>query len=179
MCKANISSYLLLASAVLCLGVTGCHRRGLQQPSSQVASNSIAPNVASAVLKEIHVDQKCQILEGHGGSLRMDPVICHLESVHTTRHLEEIAKDGVTRGNVVTISEQEYLLQNVMAEPVIFVVEQLVPREWEVDSDPQPTEMIGSTALFRVNARPGEIVRLPVGERRVHPVTAPTSSTGN
>jgi hypothetical protein len=35
-----------------------------------------------------------------------------------------------------------------------------------VDSDPQPAEMEGSTAVFRVYAEPGEIVRLHVGVRR-------------
>jgi hypothetical protein len=104
----------------------------------------------------------------------MDPVICHLEYVHTSKHLEDTVKDGMTRNSVVTISEQEYLLQNVTAEPVIFVVEQHVAEGWQVDSDPQPTEMVGSTALFRVNAEPGQIVRLHVGERRADPVTAPT-----
>jgi hypothetical protein len=172
MSKVNISACLFLAGAVAFLGVAGCHRAGLQQ----VASNSVAPTVPSAALKEIHVDQKCQILEGHGESLRMDPVICHLEYVHTSKHLEETVRDGVTGSSVVTISEQEYLLQNVTAEPVIFVVEQLVPKEWEVDSDPQPTEMIGSTALFRVNAEAGQIVRLHVGERHAHPVTAAASN---
>lgn len=172
MCKANISSCLFLAAAVVFLGVAGCHRTG----SQQMASNSVAPTVPSAALKEIHVDEKCQILEGHGASLRMDPVICHLEYVHTSKHVEETISNGMTGSSVVTISEQEYLLQNVTAEPVIFVVEQAVAEGWQVDSDPQPTEMVGSTALFRINAEPGQIVRLHVGERHAHPVTA---STGN
>ena len=172
MCKVNISSCLFLAGAVVFLGIAGCHRTG----SQQMTSNSVASTVPGAALKEIHVDQKCQILEGHGGSLRMDPVICHLESVHFSSHVEETVKDGVTRSSLVTISEQEYLLQNVTVEPVIFVVEQLVPKGWEVNSDPQPTEIIGSTALFRVNAEPGQIVRLHVGERHANPVTAPTGN---
>ena len=108
----------------------------------------------------------------------MDPVICRLEFVHTSNHLEETVKDGVTRSSVVTISEQEYLLQNVTAQPVIFVVEQQVAEGWQVDSDPQPAGMIGSTALFRVNAEPGQIVRLHVGERHAHPIIAPTGLTG-
>lgn len=66
----------------------------------------------------------------------MNPAVCHFDYVHP------------------------YLLQNVTAEPVIFVVEQLVSEGWQVDSDPQPTEMVGATALFRVHAQPGETVRL-------------------
>jgi hypothetical protein len=163
MLRANISSCLLLASA-MSLGVTGCHRN-LQQPASQLAPR--------AALKEIHVNQKCQILEGHDdgvGSLRTDPAICHLDFVHTSQHFEKTAKDG---NNVVTISEWEYLLQNVTAEPVIFVVEQPVPEGWQVDSDPPPAAMAGSTALFRVNAQPGQIVRLHVGEQHAYPGIAP------
>jgi hypothetical protein len=166
MFKANISSRLFLVGSVMSLAVTGCHRSGLQQ----MASTSTAPAVPGAALKEIHVDQKCQILQGYGdGTLRTDSVICHLEYVHTSKHLEETVKDGVTRSNVVTVAEQEYLLQNVTTEPVIFVVEHAVPKEWQIDSDPKPTEMIGSTAVFRVNAQPGQIVRLHVGERRAYP----------
>lgn len=177
MFRSNISLRLFVASAAVSLGITGCHRVGLQP-----AANSVAPVVNSAALKEIHVDQKCQILEIHGDRVRnpqMDPAVCHFDYVHTSHHLEESVKDGTTRNNVVTISEQEYLLHNVTAEPVIFVVEQLVPEGWQVDSDPQPTKMVGSTALFRVNAQPGEIVRLHVGERQARPITLPTVSTNN
>ena len=175
MFRTNIYLGLFVASAVVLLAVTGCHRADLQP-----ASNSVAPAVNSAALKEIHVDQKCQILEIHGDRIRnpqTDPAVCHFDYVNTSRHLEESVKDGTTRNNVVTISEQEYLLHNVTAEPVIFVVEELVPEGWQVDSDPQPTKMVGSTALFRVNAQPGEIVRLHVGERQARPITLPTVST--
>jgi hypothetical protein len=66
----------------------------------------------------------------------------------------------------VEVDEQEYVLQNVTMKPVAFVVEQPVAKGWTVDSDPQPTEMQGATAIFRVHAEPGEIVRLHVGVRR-------------
>jgi hypothetical protein len=72
----------------------------------------------------------------------------------------------------ISISEQEYLLQDVTAGPVIFEVREFVPSQWQVDSDPQPVETVafsgknvGSAAVFRVNAQPGETVRLHVGLR--------------
>ena len=177
MLRSNISFRLFVASAVVVVAVSGCHHADFQPPSK-----SVAPAVNSPALKEIHVDQKCQILEIHGDRVRnpqMDPAVCHFDYVNTSHHLEESVKEGTTRNNVVTISEQEYLLHNVTAEPVIFVVEQLVPEGWQVDSDPQPTKMVGSTALFRVDAQPGETVRLHVGERQARPITLPTVSTNN
>ena len=42
--------------------------------------------------------------------------------------------------NNVTVREQEYLLQNVTSEPVTFVVEHVLPDDWKVDSDPQPSK---------------------------------------
>jgi hypothetical protein len=48
---------------------------------------------------------------------------------------------------------------------VAFVVNQPLPKGWRIDSDPQPIDLQGSTATFRVIAEPGQIVRLHVGER--------------
>lgn len=129
----------------------------------------MAPVVSSATLKEVHVDQSCHVLQDQihgvtGLNLRTDGAICHLESVHTSQHVEESAANGMKR-RLVTVSEQEYLLQNVTAKPVVFVVEQAVAKDWQIDSDPPPAEMIGSKALFRVEAQPGQIVRLHVGQR--------------
>lgn len=129
----------------------------------------MAPVVSSATLKEVHVDQSCHVLQDQihgvtGLNLRTDGAICHLESVHTSQHVEESAANGMKR-RLVTVSEQEYLLQNVTAEPVVFVVEQAVAKDWQIDSDPPPAEMMGSKALFRVEAQPGQIVRLHVGQR--------------
>ncbi|WP_213803323.1 hypothetical protein [Granulicella sp. dw_53] len=170
--KANYTHTLFLLSTVVSLGAAGCHSRG----SSQLASNSVAPTVSGVALKEIHVDQSCHILQDQvhgvtGGSesgLAANPEICHLESVSKSDHPEETTVEGVARHSVVSIAEQEYLLQNVTAEPVTFVVEQAVPQDWQIDSDPRPTEIVGSTALFRVSAQPGQRVRLHVGMRRKH-----------
>jgi hypothetical protein len=141
-------------------------------------SQSSAPAQPPAPLKEIHVDRSCRILQDESDALsdltetdlRNDHAICHLESVHTSHHVEEALRDGVMLRNKVTVAEQEYLLQNVTSEPVTFVVEHVLPDDWKVDSDPQPVKLIDNKASFRVNAEPGQIVRLHVGEHHADPI---------
>jgi hypothetical protein len=174
MSKMNLSSTVFPLGLAVSIALTGCHSAGARQAAPQVAS-STAPVITNATLKEIHVDQKCHILQDEidgvtGSSVSdrsKDLAVCHLESVLTSDREQETLKNGVSQREVVKISEQEYLLQNVTPDPVIFVVEHSVPDGWHVDSDPQPVKMIGSIALFRVSAEPGQIVRLHVGEQ--HP----------
>jgi hypothetical protein len=61
-------------------------------------------------------------------------------------------------------------LQNPTDKPVLFTVRHKVPENWTVDSDPPPSSMDGSTAVFRANAEPGQRVRLHVGMHRSYPV---------
>lgn len=150
-------------------------------------SSTLSPSLASAQdsprLKEIHVDQRCKILQDQSDALtdfteselENDHVICHIESAHTSSHVEESLSDGVLRRSKVKIVEQEYLLQNVTSAAVTFVVEQPLAEDWKIDSDPQPTEVVDGKAFFRVNAEPGQIVRLHVGERHADPITDPGS----
>jgi hypothetical protein len=140
-------------------------------------SQSSAPAQPTAQLKEIHVDRKCKILQDESDALsglteaelQNDHAICHLESIFTSHHVEEALRDGVMLRNNVTVKEQEYLLQNVTSEPVTFVVEHDLPDDWKVDSDPQPVETVDNKAFFRVNAEPGQIVRMHVGEHHADP----------
>jgi hypothetical protein len=97
-------------------------------------------------------------------------MICHLESVLTSEHTEETIVGNELRRSNVRVTEQTYVLQNVTTDPAIFVVEEPVPAGWHVDSDPQPTETNGLTAVFRVHAQPGEIVHLHVGLRHTKPL---------
>lgn len=123
----------------------------------------------------IVVDQGCRILPesdpavlgDHNDPFR-NPVVCHLESVLASRHVEERISSGDR--NLVRIREHEFILQNVTDSPAVFVVRQAVPEGWTVDSDPQPTTVDGETAVFRVNAEPGQIVRLHVGLRNAIPL---------
>jgi hypothetical protein len=142
-------------------------------------SQSSAPAQPSVPTKEIHVDRKCKILTDESDALsglteaelQNDHAICHLESVLTSHHVEEALRDGVMLRNDVTVREQEYLLQNVTSEPVTFVVEHVLPDDWQVDSDPQPVKIVDNKAFFRVNAVPGQIVRMHVGEHHADPIS--------
>jgi hypothetical protein len=169
MSKTRLSVAVLLGIGI---AIGAAHRLAFSQSSD--------PAQPLSPLKEIHVDRKCKILLDEStalsdlteADLRNDHAICHLESVLTSHHVEEAIRDGVMQRNKVTVVEQEYLLQNVTAEPVTFVVEHVLPNdEWKVDSDPQPVKVVDNTAFFRVNAEPGQIVRMHVGEHHADPMT--------
>jgi hypothetical protein len=138
---------------------------------SSTAQAGQAPQERVAIV----VDQSCRILPDsdpavlgdHNDAFR-DPVVCHLESVLASRHIEERISSGDR--SLVRIREHEFILQNVTDSPAVFVVRQAVPEGWSVDSDPQPTTVDGETAVFRVNAEPGQIVRLHVGLRNAIPL---------
>ena len=167
-----MSKTRLSAVALLGIGIA----LGFAHPSA--LSQSSAPVQPPASLKEIHVDRSCQILQDESDALsdyteadlRDDHAICHLESGHTSHHVEEALRDGMRLRNKVTVVEQEYLLQNVTSAPVTFVVEHVLPDDWRLDSDPQPGNVVDNTAFFRVNAEPGQVVRLHVGERHADPI---------
>jgi hypothetical protein len=159
-------------AAVLSLVCTGLPAASAQRP-------------AYPIVQEIHVDGNCRLLPAPSPEPAVrkkqrpikDPVICHVESPHTSEHMEEAIVGHELHRDRVEIAEQEFVLQNIAADPVIFVVEQPVAKGWQIDSDPLPAsiEEIGDSggrhpakaaiALFRVHAQPGEIVRLHVGER--------------
>lgn len=121
----------------------------------------------------IVVDKSCLIqpesdpliLGDHSDAFR-DDAICHLESVLSSHHIEEKIKDGERSRFYVRVAEQEYVVQNPTDKPAVFVVRHNVPENWAVDSDPQPSSVDGSTAVFRLNAEPGQRVRLHVGMHR-------------
>jgi hypothetical protein len=169
----RISKTCLSVAALLGIGIAF----GFGQPLA--FSQSSAPAQPSVPLKEIHVDRKCKILQDESDALsgltetelQNDHAICHLESVLTSHHVEEALRDGVMLRNNVTVREQEYLLQNVTSEPVAFVVEHVLPDDWQVDSDPQPVKIVDNKAFFRVNAEPGQIVRMHVGEHHADPIS--------
>ena len=144
---------------------------------------SVGAGAGAPGLREVHVDGQClvrQESEGTGAPVyRSDPFICRLESVHRSDHLETAMQDGVQTARHVTVREQEYVLRNTRTEPVVFIVEQEVPLGWRVDSDPQPVRMDGTTAIFEVQAEPGQVVRLHTGERRTRPVEATETLPGD
>jgi len=139
----------------------------------------IVPSVPAAQTQDeagrlsIVVDNSCRIqpesdplvLGGHVDAFR-DDAICHLESVLSSHHVEEKITDSERSRFFVRVAEQEYVVQNPTDKPAVFTVRHHVPDDWTVDSDPQPASMDGSTALFRLNAQPGQRVRLHVGMHR-------------
>jgi hypothetical protein len=152
---------------------------GLAQQAGEPAANTDTPR------PQIVVDRTCRILpdsdarvlgdDGHG---MRDPIICHLESIFQSQHVEEKIADGEHQYSRVRIAEQEYVLQDVIEAPVVFLVRHPVPEGWTVDSDPQPVSVDAGVAVFRVFADPGQTVRLHVGLRHATPIddAAPQSA---
>lgn len=126
-----------------------------------------------AIPLPIVVDTSCRIqaesdrlvLGDHIEAFR-DDAICHLECVLSSHHVEEKIREGERSRFYVRVAEQEYVVQNPTDKSAVFIVRHQVPENWTVDSDPQPTSMDGLTALFRLNAEPGQRVRLHVGMHR-------------
>jgi hypothetical protein len=163
-------------ASTLVLGAVGSVPAGAQRP-------------AYPIVQEIHVDGDCRLLVAPADLVakkkahyERDPVICHIESPNSSEHTEEMIVGNELRRSRVAVQEHEFVLQNIAAAPVIFVVEQPVNKGWQIDSDPRPEQMEGDVALFRVHAQPGEIVHLHVGERHTTPLktkTIPASISPN
>jgi len=125
----------------------------------------------------IVVDKSCLIqpesdplvLGDHGDAFR-DDAVCQLESVFSPHHIEEKVADGERSRFFVRGAEQEYVVQNPTDQPAVFIIRHHVPSHWIVDSNTPPSSMDGSTAVYRINADPGERVRLHVGIHRSDPI---------
>ncbi|MGC9198608.1 MAG: hypothetical protein ACP5E5_06665 [Acidobacteriaceae bacterium] len=178
-------------------GLAGCSHPG--PPAASAPSSAMAPSVgseepggrmpAAAAVAEVHVNQDClllqdtvdgirgmsvpggQMLRGGGES---DPVVCRLESKLSSNHVQRSVVQGTVQSSVMVVQQQQYLLQNPFAEPVVFVVEHAVPEGWVVDSVPRPTAMEGHTAIFKVVVQPGQFARLHVAEEHSIMLAPPT-----
>jgi hypothetical protein len=159
-----LAALLLLSAAVF------------QQPSTPPRpeyhrSNPTTPHYDP---NEIHVDKDCHILpnpsENHTNlkaTPYSDPTICHIENQHTSTHEEEKTEDSTIQHSIVTVSEQDFLLHNATNNALSFVIEQLVPRDWQVDPAHPATQVVGSIALYRIHALPGQTLRLHVALRHI------------
>ena len=153
-----------------CWEITGRYEDAEVQFVVWVISDATAKQAAPL---SIVVDKSCRIeresdplvLGDHVDAVR-DDAICHLESVLSSQHIEAKIIDGQRTRFTVRVAEQEYVVQNPTDKPAVFIVRHEVPKNWIVDSDPQPCCMDGSTAVFRLNAEPGQRVRLHVGMHR-------------
>jgi hypothetical protein len=138
-----------------------------------LAQSTFEESNAQAIRLSIVVNRSCLIqtdsdplfLGDHLDAFH-DDAICHLESVLSSPHAEEKITDSERSRFFVRVAEQEYVVQNPTDKPVVFIVRHDVSKNWAVDSDPQPSSMDGSTAVFRLNAEPGQRVRLHVGMHR-------------
>ena len=153
-----------------CWEITGRYEDAEVQFVQWVVSDEA---VKQAAPLSIVVDKSCQIepesdplVLGDRVDAFRDDAICHLESVLSSRHIEEKITNGQRSRFNVRVAEQEYVVQNPTDKPVVFIVRHEVPKDWIVDSDPQPCCIDGSTAVFRLNAEPGQRVRLHVGMHR-------------
>jgi hypothetical protein len=173
MFKTGYVSAIFFFAAGMTAGVIGGPRAGGQRPAYpivreiQVDSNCrVQPDPARpvAVENQQHPDQR----------FRKDPLVCGIDTVNSSEHVEETIVGNERRRNRVAVDEKEFVLQNTTQDRVAFVVEQPVSKGWIVDSDPKPTQLRTvnsvSVAIFRVYAEPGQIVHLHVGERHTTPM---------
>lgn len=130
-------------------------------------------NWAQNAPQEIHIDQECRVLPDPALRVPGKKVhgkhyanLCHLEGVHDPDHATVEIRDEHKDKEWAQVREQEYVLLNVTTAPVVYVIEHEVPHDWRVDSDPQPESFDGTTAIFRVPAKPGQEVRLHVSMRQ-------------
>ena len=172
--------------------VTAC--AAAQQPASTTPpadkarpayDGSGSPNA----VQQIYIDENCHILPdaehatpGKKARGIRDNNICHIEGFHSSEHMEERIVGNELYRSRVRVNEQTYVLQNVAEKQVVFLVEVGVPKDWVVDSDPQPASLTtaganASTARFPVYADPGAIVQLHVGMRRPTPLKTKTIKT--
>jgi hypothetical protein len=133
---------------------------------------------------EIRIDQSCRILPdqadvqpGKKARPYTDGNICHLEEESTSEHVEQKVAGNQLLRNRVEIQEHTFVLWNSWNTPVTFVVQQIVPKNWTIDSYPPPHQMIGQAASFPVQVQPGKVERLHVGMRRTSPLRATTITT--
>jgi hypothetical protein len=126
-------------------------------------------------LQHIDVSSQCQVLSPDTGEWQSNPDVCHLEGmgVYHSSHVAAKEVDGAVQHTNVNVAEQTYLLQNIHADPVVFVIEEQVPDGWHIDSDPQPKSMNDNYAIFEAIAQPGQIVRLHTGMAHETPMDDP------
>ena len=174
---------LLAVVGVGVAGMVGCGHSGA--PVASQSPSAMAPaKDAVATVQEIHVNQDCVILQDQiygvpgmsvpGGTAvaggETNPAWCHLQSQLTSNHVRGTVVNGAVERSVVVVKEQQYLLQDLFEQPVMFVVEHAVPEGWKIDSDPAPTAVVNKVALFRVMVRPGQVTKLHVAEEHTIPL---------
>lgn len=114
----------------------------------------------------IIVDKSCRIepesdpsiVGEHAEAFAMTPFVT-LRALLSSHYDEEKITDAQRSRFTVRVAEPEYVVQNPTDKPAVFIVRHDVPEHWIVDSDPQPSSVDGSTAVFRLNAGPAKSLR--------------------
>lgn len=91
-------------------------------------------------------------------------------SNNSSRVVGITASKGVLQVRESQVSELEYLVRNAAAESRTVVVEHPVLAGYTLDSEVKPEETTPAVYRFRVVTKPGETVRLHVGQRRANTV---------
>ena len=94
---------------------------------------------------------------------KSDTAICRIESPKETSTWLKRNVNGQMKNVPVDIREKEYVLQNPYDHVVTFHVHHPVPKNYHIDSEVQPNELVNSIAVFYVIVQPHESVRLHVG----------------
>lgn len=162
-------STLLLAALFSVAGTCAQQPSTAAQPPRDIPATQSGP-------RTIHVDENCRILPTVGDQVLRnkthpykDSAICNIESPGDSTFWEERIAGNQLWRTLVRVKEQEFALRDIANEPVMFVVSQRIPKDWAIDSDPQPVDLVGQTAYFHVYVKPGETIRLHVGLRRDWP----------
>lgn len=141
---------------------------GYSQKSS-VSAPLASQNVASP--GEFHVDGGCRIHDTIAGAQGIQPHsyrdrgICAVDTEHFSSRPETDIVNSQRKRVSVAIREHTFTFHNPTQEPTTFVLDQTVPRGWQVDSDPAPSKVSGTVATFLLSVDPGQTVSLHVGER--------------
>jgi hypothetical protein len=156
-----MSRAVVWITLILMGGVYACPLHG-QSPAS--GSNAASSN-------EFHVDGSCRVHEtvtgpkGPKDHTYKDRGICAVEPVHVSYRTETDIASSPRKRVHVTIREHTFTFHNPTTEPAVFVLDQAVPKGWEIDSDPPPDKAEGPVARFLIHAEPRQTVSVHVGMR--------------
>jgi hypothetical protein len=129
------------------------------------------PSAGPGIPNEFRVDGRCRIHEmvttpkGPKEHVYRDRGICSVDSGQESSRTETDISATQRKRIHVKLLEHTFTLHNPTTERAVFVLEHVVPKGWQIDSDPQPNKVEGTVATFLITAEPRQTVSLHVGER--------------
>lgn len=94
---------------------------------------------------------------------KSDRTLCRIESPAETTVWKKRNLNGQIKSVMVDIREKEYILQNPYDHAITFHVHHPVPKNYHVESEPQPNQLANSIAVFYVVVQAAQTARLHVG----------------